>query len=80
MKSTIGEMERLIDSVAWKDMAEEIGVWVDEIHAQFGNPENTIETYKELAGNKKSLLRILDLPEMFLEALKQDLEEGVDNG
>jgi hypothetical protein len=72
--STYSQISDFIQSTVWRDISNEIQVWIAQIHEQFEVAEEHKEFYK-LQGSAEACRNFLALPQQILDAL--DLEKGI---
>lgn len=75
MISTAYDFEQFVRGSIWKDMQEELGVWLGEIQKSLENPEADDATLRRLQGNAETIRKVLMLPEVVIHNLKLDMEE-----
>ena len=86
INSTKLQIEKFKESLIWKDMVNELNVWVEGLNVEL---DNIVDNAKEdnpstasvfmhmgdINGCKKTVQYIKFLPDLFLEMLKQKVED-----
>jgi len=75
MISTVYDFEQFVRGSIWKDMQEELGIWLEEIQKSLENPEAEEAVLRRLQGNAETIRKVLMLPEVVMHNLKLELEE-----
>lgn len=75
-KSSEHEIEAFLNSSIWEDFKTEIEAWLEDIRDTLENKERTpdFETLKELQGSAESLRKVLLMPNVVLDSIREDLE------
>ena len=66
-------------STIWKDICDEIDVWIEELRNQLEAEEIDLGMVKSLRGSAKALRHVKELPDN-LELIAMSLEEEQKNG
>lgn len=63
-------------SIIWKDIEEELDIWLDEIHVQLENPNGDLSprTLDRLGGNAETIRNVLSIGEVLL--INYDIDQG----
>ena len=69
------EWRQFQETSIWKDICEEIDIWIEEIRDQLESEEVDLGIVKALRGSALALRNVKRLPEN-LEATAQELEEN----
>lgn len=66
-ESSLEEWNHFSKSALWKDIENEIRVWLGQIVAGMDDPETEEKVWRILQGNSQSLKRVLMIPQMFID-------------
>ena len=65
------EWNHFKNGALWKDIQNEIYVWLTDIMVQFTDKANEMKEFRILQGNVESLNRVLQIPEMMIGRLEE---------
>lgn len=76
MHSTPNQLRDFIAGNVWKDMKEELDIWVDDVRGALEDPDGTVEP--AVLGNLRGIIKACQnfhlMPEVLLENLLDDKE------
>ncbi len=75
MLSSSSDFEHFGKSSIWRDISEEIDVWIKQIHEAMEDPEIEDKTWRRLQGNIESLRKVKLIPSVITENLRQEEED-----
>ena len=87
VRSTKGEIERFMDSILWKDMKRELGVWkkgfkaenesiVDDASETNPSTASVLMHIGDINGRVKTVDYLLSLPTIFLQILEDQKDDN----
>ena len=78
MRTSLGQMRDFVEGVIWKDIVDELSLWIEDIRDQLEDPGHELfpEDIKRLQGNVEALRRVLELPKNLILNLEDELEES----
>jgi len=56
----------------WKQMQEEFGVWLDDIHKQLENPECEEKVLRRLGGNAEAVRNVINFVDDLIEECESE--------
>ena len=76
MRSSVGQLKDFVDGVIWRDIQDELKLWLEDIRDQLEDPGHELfpEDIKRLQGNAEAVRRVLELPRNLILNLEDDLE------
>jgi hypothetical protein len=77
MRSTIGQLRDFKESNIWKDMRDELGVWLNEIHGQLENAGVMLEhrSLDRLGGNAETVRNVMDILDVLIGLVDEEDSE-----
>jgi hypothetical protein len=78
MMNTAHDFENFEKSSIWKDILEELNLWLDEIHKSSENPEAEARALFQMQGNAEAIRKVMMLPGEVAINLRQDQKEKRD--
>lgn len=69
--STESDLRNFLASSVWRDMANEMNLWLSDIREQLETTAE-LEILRRLQGNAEAVRRFLDLPQTLLDNLDLD--------
>lgn len=76
MRSTVGQLKEFKNSFIYKDMMEELGVWLDMVRDQMEMQSNSFEQLRVLQGNAETIRNCQHMVDQFIENLEADVDES----
>ena len=78
MRTSLGQMRDFVEGVIWKDIVDELSLWIEDIRDQLEDPGHEFfpEDIKRLQGNVEALRKVLELPKNLILNLEDELEES----
>jgi len=76
VRSSVGQLKDFVDGVIWRDIQDELKLWLEDIRDQLEDPGHELfpEDIKRLQGNAEAVRRVLELPRNLILNLEDDLE------
>jgi hypothetical protein len=79
INSSVGDLEKFIESIIWQDIRREFQVWADGLVMLYdtlkvSDPEFQTELGR-IQGRREAVAYILTLPEVMIEALKEERDD-----
>ncbi len=78
MHSTAYDFEQFAMTDLWKDIQDELSLWLKQVHEAMEDTTISNDTLRQLQGNAQALRNVLKLPENVAENLRLQMEEEQD--
>lgn len=75
---SLREIEDFQTSKGWKAVVEVLETFLQDIHIEMENRENTFGDFKELTGNALTVRRVLAIPDVLKHDAELRLEETIE--
>lgn len=67
--SSAHELREFVRSNIWRDLKDELNIWLDDIRTQL-EVESNVDVIRRLQGNAEAVNKILRLPEILAESME----------
>ena len=76
--STSYTLNEFLNSTVWRDISDELKTWLKDIRTMATDPDGTLsaKALYRLGGNAQAVERFLLMPQILMEAKKQDEERA----
>lgn len=77
MRSTLEQLRDFFEGLVWRDIEDELRLWLDDIRNLLESPDGTpfIDDVRRLQGSAEAIRNVLKLPENLIHNKEIELEE-----
>ena len=77
-RSTAESFDQFMKGSVWRDMLDELKLWLEDIHETMEDPAGILSTEAlyRLQGNAETVRKLILMPEMIRDNILEDQERG----